>query len=82
MNEHDRHLLRHLHKHFGTGPFTARQASESVAPDGAADRPLPKDEHEWTRTLEELVRRELVLAEVGGWRLTAAILQAASIINI
>jgi hypothetical protein len=82
MDEHDKDLLRHLHEHFGTEPFTARQASESVKPDGGGAPGLPKSEPEWQHALDDLLKRELVLAEVGGWRLHMAILQAASIINI
>jgi hypothetical protein len=81
MDEHDRDLLRHLHQNFGTKPFSTSDAANSTAgnkPDGG----LPTDEPGWTEALEGLLKRELLLAEVEGWRLTAAILQAASIINI
>lgn len=82
MDEHDRHLLRHLHQHFGTRTFSTREAAKISARDDPGAPRLPKDEPEWTEALENLLKRELVLAEVEGWRLTAAILQAASIINI
>jgi hypothetical protein len=82
MDERDQHLLRHLHKNFGTRPFSTREAAESAGTGAGEAEGLPDGEPAWTVALEDLLRRELVLAEVEGWRLTAAILQAASIINI
>ncbi len=82
MDERDRKVIRHLHKTFGTEPFTTQAAAESASKDKEKPSELPATEREWAKTLEDFVHRELVLAEVEGWRLSAAILEAANIINI
>jgi hypothetical protein len=79
MDERDRQLIRHLHDHFGTRPFSTKEASATTAGDDGA---LPADEVAWGRALEDLLKKELVIAEVEGWRLTSAVLRAASILNI
>jgi hypothetical protein len=83
VDERDRHLIRHLHGRFGTRTFTTREAAEAAKEAKAeGGHPLPQGEPAWAQALEELLRKELVVAEVEGWRLTAAILRAASIINV
>lgn len=86
MNERDRHLVRHLAKHFGTQRFTIEEAASSAARSGdvtASDaHPLPKDSQGWGQALGDLVTRDLAFAELEGFRLTEAVIRAATILNI
>lgn len=78
--------MRHLAKHFGTERFTADEAAKSPAPQDSAEAQgtasLPRDTHGWAETLRGLVERDLALAELEGFRLTEAVIRAATILNI
>ena len=95
MDEHDRHIVEHLAKHFGSRTFTAREASERTAeaarPQEGGQGPartagsgsaLPSTEQDWHTTLRRLAEQGLVRAEIDGWRLAEAVLEAAGILNI
>lgn len=74
--------MRHLAKHFGTQPFTVEQAAKSGDGDGGGDAPLPRDPQGWAESLARLAERELALVELEGFRLTEAVIKAATILNI
>lgn len=82
MNDHDRHLVRHLAGHFGTRSFTAKQAHQATISGSGETQGLPENEEGWSESLRHMAKQELVVAEAEGWRLVETVLQAAGILNI